>query len=427
MKNICNVILFDLIICSFGLTQDLPTPSSNGEAVMTQGENYFVLYEQMANPGTNSLTSQNFETLYDSFDTQGADDFIISGQGYFWTISSVEVLGPYYNGTGPAASVNVWFYYDSIGHPGAIAASKMNIVPSGGLLTGSFLIPLTPYVNLSEGTYWLSVQCNMDFAAGGQWGWTEQLPSNLESNWQNPLGGFLTPCSSWGYRVNDCNVGTPPYYDLSFRLNGVALPVELESFTASASEGTVELTWITATETNNNGFEVQRSNGGEFEILDFVEGHGTTTEFQVYSYSDRDLNVGSYSYKLKQIDFDGTFDYSNVVEVDIPAPAVFALEQNYPNPFNPSTSIQYAVSSRQFISLKVYDILGNEIETLVNEEKPAGTYEVEFNASSLPGYVSAKGGYASGVYFYQMLVSALQSKDGKAGSFIETKKMILLK
>jgi PKD repeat protein len=95
----------------------------------------------------------------------------------------------------------------------------------------------------------------------------------------------------------------------------------------------------------------------------------------------------------------------------------FALHQNYPNPFNPSTSIQYAISSRQFVTLKVYDALGNEIETLVNEEKPAGTYEVEFNSSTLSGSVSAKSGYASGVYFYQL----------KAGQFIETKKMLLLK
>ena len=105
------------------------------------------------------------------------------------------------------------------------------------------------------------------------------------------------------------------------------------------------------------------------------------------------------------------------VEDEITIPLEFGLQQNYPNPFNPVTRIQYAVSSRQFISLKVYDILGNEIATLVSEEKPAGTYEITWYAENLP----------SGVYFYQLLVSALQSKDGKAGSFVETKKMVLLR
>jgi len=98
-------------------------------------------------------------------------------------------------------------------------------------------------------------------------------------------------------------------------------------------------------------------------------------------------------------------------------PTEFLLSQNYPNPFNPSTNIKYAISSRQFVSLKVFDIIGNEIATLMDEEKSVGTYELTWNATNLP----------SGVYFYQLLVSALQSKDGKAGEFIETKKMILLK
>jgi len=105
------------------------------------------------------------------------------------------------------------------------------------------------------------------------------------------------------------------------------------------------------------------------------------------------------------------------VENEETFPTAFSLEQNYPNPFNPSTSIQYAVSSRQLVSLKVYDVLGNEVATLVNEEKPAGTYEVEFDASTLKGSVSAKGGYASGVYFYKL----------QAGDFIQTKKMVLMK
>ena len=115
------------------------------------------------------------------------------------------------------------------------------------------------------------------------------------------------------------------------------------------------------------------------------------------------------------------------VEQETTQPTEFALEQNYPNPFNPSTVISYQLPVGSDVTLKVYDILGNEVATLIDEYKPAGKYEVEFNALALSGSVSAKGGYASGVYFYQLLVSALQSKDGKAGNFIETKKMVLMK
>ena len=381
---------------------------------MVSGDN-IICYEQMVNVGPNSLTSQNFEAMYDSFDTQGADDFVIpAGEG--WWISGVEVLGVYYNGSGPATSVNVWFYKDSLGHPGTTADSIMNIVPSAGLSTGSFIIsfPVPDRVILSVGIYWLSVQCNMDFAAGGQWGWTEQLLSNLESNWQNPGGGFGTPCSTWGYRVTNCQVGTDPYYDLSFRINCVSCcpPVELASFVATVSNRLVELSWMTATETNNQGFEVQRSAGGEFETIAFIEGHGTTTESQVYSYSDKSVGIGSYSYRLKQVDFDGTFEYSGVVEVDVPAPAVFALDQNYPNPFNPGTKITYSIAVDSKVKLTVYNLLGETVATLVNATVPAGNQEVTFNGSNLN----------SGIYFYR-----LETVGVDGSNFSQVRKMMLTK
>ena len=190
------------------------------------------------------------------------------------------------------------------------------------------------------------------------------------------------------------------------------VPVELTSFTANASEGLVELSWITATETNNQGFEVQRSNGGEFETLTFVEGHGTTTESQAYLYSDRDVKVGAYSYRLKQVDFDGTFEYSDVVEVDVPAPAEFALDQNYPNPFNPSTTISFRLAVDSKVSLKVFDVLGQEVATLLNGNIVAGSHQVDFNASAIN----------SGVYLYKIEATGI---DGT--NFTSVKKMILTK
>jgi parallel beta-helix repeat protein len=200
-----------------------------------------------------------------------------------------------------------------------------------------------------------------------------------------------------------------------------SIPVELVSFTAELNENSVMLKWVTATETNNRGFEIQRKpDKADWEKVGFVEGHGTTTEPNSYSFEDKNISTGIYLYRLKQIDYNGSFEYSSEVKVEVGSPLEFSLEQNYPNPFNPSTSIQYQVSSISFVSLVVYDILGNEIETLVNEEKLAGTYEVEFNSHS--GNVQ---NLPSGVYFYQLRILGPEMSSGQ--TFTQTKKMLLLK
>ena len=207
--------------------------------------------------------------------------------------------------------------------------------------------------------------------------------------------------------------GTMGFHDL---ISIVIVPVEFTSFTAKLNDDQVVLNWQTATETNNLGFEVHRKiineeNELEWIAIGYKEGAGTTTEPQEYSYYDdiENLSATSFVYRLKQVDYDGSYEFSEEISVENSTmpPLGFNLSQNYPNPFNPTTSIQYAVSSRQFVSLKVCDILGNEIATLVNEERVPGTYEVEWNATDVP----------SGIYFYQL----------KTGSFIQTKKMLLLK
>jgi photosystem II stability/assembly factor-like uncharacterized protein len=188
---------------------------------------------------------------------------------------------------------------------------------------------------------------------------------------------------------------------------GGTIPVELTSFTATAQSGYVELNWSTATETNNMTFEIERrKENSEFVLIGFVEGNGTTTKQQEYSYVDRNVTTGKYFYRLNQIDFNGTFEYSYEVEVDA-APVSFSLEQNYPNPFNPSTTIKFNLPEKEFVTLKVYDVMGKEIAILLNEEKPAGSHSIEFDASDL----------ASGSYFYKL----------QAGNNITTRKMILLK
>ena len=192
------------------------------------------------------------------------------------------------------------------------------------------------------------------------------------------------------------------------------LPVELTSFSAMQTGSTIRLQWSTATETNNHGFEIERKvkkdgTYNNWNVIGFKEGHGTATEPSKYTFIDNNLDyyATSIRYRLKQVDYNGSFEYSKIVEVKNIAPLEFNLDQNYPNPFNPTTKIKYAISSKQLVIIKVYDTLSNEVCTLVNEEKPAGSYEVDFDGSNLP----------SGAYFYNI----------NAGSFRNTKKMILLK
>src|SRR5690606_26440652 len=139
----------------------------------------------------------------------------------------------------------------------------------------------------------------------------------------------------------------------SFNIDGIfwddmlltyVVPVELTAFTAAANDLNVTLNWTTATELNNSGFQVERSNGSEFQVVGFVAGHGTTTEVKNYTFVDQNVEAGSYTYRLKQIDFDGSFEYSNNVEVEVLGVKEFALGQNYPNPFNPSTTINFSLA-----------------------------------------------------------------------------------
>jgi len=202
-------------------------------------------------------------------------------------------------------------------------------------------------------------------------------------------------------------------FDLDAIMANDIVPVELVSFSAEIVNEEVVLKWQTATETNNSGFEIERSQKSDVKgqndwiKISFVEGGGTTTEIANYIFNDKISEPGRYSYRLKQIDFDGSFEYSSIVEVEALVTFSFELSQNYPNPFNPVTIIKYQIPELNFVTLKIYDVLGSEVTTLVNEEKPVGSYELEFNATDLP----------SGVYLYKL----------QAGSFVETKKMILIK
>lgn len=188
---------------------------------------------------------------------------------------------------------------------------------------------------------------------------------------------------------------------------GTVLPVELTSFTATASKNSVNLNWSTATELNNNGFEVQRKDlQSDWRTLGFVKGFGTTAEPRDYNYLDKSLTPGKYSYRLKQVDFNGSFAYSDVVEIEIVA-SEFKLFNNYPNPFNPTTTISYSLPADAFVSLKIYNSIGELVDEIISENQMAGFHQLNFNADNLP----------SGIYFAEI----------NADNNIQRIKMLLIK
>ena len=632
MKQLFSLLILFVFLSGLVLAQDKPTLSVTGKVQYIPAE-LDVLYEQMSGAGTNSLTSQNFETSFDTYDNQAADDFAVPA-GETWTIESIDVLGAYFNGTGPSTSYNVFFYNNAAGLPGTLAAEALNATYTdpGGL--GSASITISPAIVLTEGSYWISVQANLDFGVGGQWGWTEHTAIGTESTWQNPGGGFATPCTTWGYRVTNCAIGAAPYFDMCFRINGTTggggtyglpevlyylfdeagstttqnyanpgsgfpfaevlggltmgptgqfdngligsgassstdyvntgwipdlgasdwtismyfnnlpagtalnylfggtvavgwrcfysgaagaygvmmrltglggtditvpgvgpgpsvltfvynssgptvyayingvlvvtmpqagtlnmtgsdnfkvggygtsagmpvgsimdefrfynraldaaevagtwnisiVPVELTSFTASVTGNNVKLLWETATETNNSGFSIERkSDNSQYVEVGFVPGFGTTSEPKSYSFNDQNLRTGEYTYRLKQIDFDGTVNFSDEVNVDVIAPAEFSLDQNYPNPFNPSTKITFSLAADSKVSLKVFDVIGQEVASLINQDLSAGVHNYTFNAT----------GINSGVYFYRIEATGVNGTE-----FVDVKKMILVK
>lgn len=188
-----------------------------------------------------------------------------------------------------------------------------------------------------------------------------------------------------------------------------ALPVELSLFTASMNKDAINLHWRTETEINNYGFIIERKiNESEWDSLTFINGYGNSNSPKEYNYSDKDLFTGGskFKYRLKQIDNDGAFEYSDVVEVEV-VPVEYELSQNYPNPFNPNTTIRFSLPKATQLQIIIYDILGEQIETIAQGDYEAGYHKILFDASNLP----------SGTYIYR-----LESND-----FVKTKKMILIK
>jgi photosystem II stability/assembly factor-like uncharacterized protein len=241
---------------------------------------------------------------------------------------------------------------------------------------------------------------------------------------KNEIARFNTPDTFYTFAVNDlaplpktllywnieANDGTDTVYSY---MNSVILdpsiPVELTSFNASVSGNNVLLSWSTATETNNSGFDVERSpDGKDYTFISFIKGAGTVTELRTYTYKDENLPPGEYYYRIRQNDYDGSYTYYNYRSaVEITTPLVYSMQQNYPNPFNPVTRIDFSIPSAGKVTITVYDLLGNEAAVIVNKDLEAGSHSADFNAA----------GFTSGIYFYKIT----------SGNFSETMKMLLLK
>jgi parallel beta-helix repeat protein len=239
--------------------------------------------------------------------------------------------------------------------------------------------------------------------------------SNVYDLYNNCTNDIFAQNNDWG--VYDSvsieqniyhKVDNPQHGLVKFVPFSLQIPVEFVSFNYVLFGNNVELNWVTATETNNSGFEVQRFYQGKWEAIGFVVGNGTTSQISEYRFVDGNLSEGKYYYRLKQIDFDGKFKFSKQIEVDILNPKDFILYQNYPNPFNPSTTISWQSPVSGHHKIKLFDVLGREIETIVDSYYEAGKHSTLYIVhSTLP----------SGVYFFQLI----------AENFVETKKMILMR
>lgn len=287
----------------------------------------------------------------------------------------------------------------------------------GGVEIVNVSDPLNPavigYVNLPDGATGIKVVDNYAYVSNYILGGVEMIDitnpgSALIAGWYKPSG-----CFAVGIEYNngfiyaaDGVAGFQVYRNLL-----AVVPVELISFRAITNEDGVTLSWETASETNNSGFDVERSTDNiVFQKIGYVKGNGTTSEEHSYSFKDGDITSvgGTVYYRLRQINYDGSSKYSEAIKVeDAFLPAKFSLSQNYPNPFNPETTIKFGIPKESKVTLKVYDVLGKEIATIVDRELDPGYYKYNWNGSK----------FASGVYFYRL----------EAGTFMQINKMIMIK
>lgn len=225
-----------------------------------------------------------------------------------------------------------------------------------------------------------------------------EIDGTAEPTWPKDVVGIFNQYDvaapyTWGYQIQP--------RDLDDIQEDGALPVELITFIANITENSVILNWETATEVNNYGFEVERkvlrqAQNDSWNKIGFVEGHGNSNSKKIYNFSDNSVSAsGKYSYRLKQIDIDGQYEYSQTIEIEVGIPTEFEVAQNYPNPFNPTTTISYSIPERINVTIDVFNMLGQRVLSLLDKEHLPGKYKIELDASNL----------SSGTYIYRVSTS----------------------
>ena len=388
-------------------------------------------YAIMANMAFNTfyLWNINFNTL--SGDSIGIVGPLAAGQTAVKAMAYNSVTDSWYVISGNDLGTAAYLYTldittGTLTEVGQIAGANspvglaINCDGSGYIVDVEFGMSSTPILKTLNLSTSATTAIGTDLGLANVTGYSQDLDFNPETGdlywgayWSS---GFFS--SGGSFRLIDITNGTSTEITplgqytsyISFSVNGLCdiIPVELTSFSANVNDNVVTLNWSTATEINNSGFEIERKSvNAEWTNIGFVIGSGTTTEIRNYSYQDNSVISGSYSYRLKQVDYDGTFEYSNEVYVDVTPSMDYALQQNYPNPFNPSTKIRFTIPQASVVNLTVFNAIGEQVKALVNNYYEAGSHEVIFNASNL----------TSGIYFVRM----------ESGSFVSTRKITLLK
>lgn len=413
-------ITFDDIILSNSGSRDIfiVKMNSSGEYLWAQSANGSGI--DWARSITTDLTGNVYISGYFNSDSITFSEFTLTNSGnYDILIAKLNSNGEYIwaKCAGGSAEDRAWaittdiagnIYFTGYSHYG-ITFGSFNLSGSG--YADTYIAKIN---NSGEYIYAVSAECpstDMGYAI------------TTDSNENVYVSGYFY-YSSISFR--DYTLSNSGNYDVYItKVGDDPVPVELTSFSAELKGSSVKLNWHTATEVNNYGFEVERSTyrqsgitpGQDWEQIGFVPGHGNCNASNDYEYVDITAPAEILEYRLKQIDTDGTFEYyiptvkvdaRNITGVEAnKLPTEFELNQNYPNPFNPVTKLTYSIPQKGYVQIKVYDILGNEIRTLVNAKKQVGTHTVEFNAANL----------SSGIYIYEMI----------SGNYCIIKKMVLLK
>lgn len=429
-KNYIALFAVLSIVLHLGFTNsDNP---NYGSKPFTGSEQYAKHSKQLSNDNNPVSASGAPIYYFDNFD--GANDTS--------SLKARDYL-VYYRGSGPQGVTPTWFQGNGTVFPafngpndGYVAANYNAVTGANNIDSWLVLPDLTVFANDVIRFQCRSVTGN-PFPDSVRVMYNDQNGTTPESPGWVELGRFLaSPSGNWEqksfaaptfgtntrfairYNVVDggpsgANSNFIGIDELTVEGQGL-LPVELSSFVSLVNKNNVTLNWSTASETNNSGFDIERATvNGQLPIENWnkignVTGSGTINVPVEYSFTDKNLASGKYAYRLKQIDYNGNFEYFNLSnEVNIGVPSRFELSQNYPNPFNPSTTINFEIPSEGKVSLKVFDMSGKEVSTLVNEVRSAGYYSYNFNASGL----------TSGIYFYTL----------NANDFSGTRKMLLIK